>query len=192
MTITVTQGVADAISQEHETQFPLLVTISLSNGEDIRLTTNTEAITYNENYYGVDSFPLKNVVLGGSGALVERERHTISFVDSTRTIHQFFKQNKTARVSVEILVVQPDGDYAGSFPVASGIISNVIHGINEASPTGQPEALTTIDIVGLFPKLDYTSFRRTTEQSQRKFDSSDNIFEYVNVPLDQVWGHEDG
>lgn len=192
MTITVTQAIKDTISRGGETQFPLLVNIHLGTGDTIRLTTNQESLTYDGNYYSSDSYPLKNVVLGGSGALVERERFSVSFVDSARTIHPFLQQHKTATISIEVLVVRPDGSYAGSFPIASGIMSNVIHGINSSSPRNQPEALTTVDVVGLFPKLDYTSFRRTTEESQRKFDSSDNIFEYVNVPLDQVWGHEDG
>ena len=191
MTITVTDSVKNAIQDAKETNFPLLITIQEANGNVVRLTNAPEDVTYANEYYSSDSFPINNVSLSNSGASVERERFGITFVDSARTIHPYFNNNKTAKISVGILVIAPEGEHVGVIPITSGILSRATHSVTTDPSTGSAQALTTIEVIGLFPKLDYSSFLRTTKESQNRLGRFDNIFDYVNVPLDQVWGSDD-
>ena len=184
------------IRDAQETNFPLIITIKVSEDNIVYLTTAPEDVRYNNIVYRSDAMPIKSTVVSATGILAERERFSISFVDSDRSIQQYFESIvNDIDIALGVLVLNLDSIPIGSIQLSSGRLSQVTHGVAQGGESGKAEAITIISVIGLFPKLDDFSFARTTKQSQSRFDllrndplRRDNIFDYVNIPIDRRWG----
>ena len=131
-----------------------------------------------------------------SGAVVDREKFTIVVADSDRSVHKYFTPvNRGIEVLIRMFVYDDEEGEIGLIEWSKGNLSKV-----SFTPTqrgGALSATTTLECIGLFPKLDQTVNRTNTPASQARYDphaldpdNRDTIFDFVGGTVNRVWGED--
>ena len=165
----------------------ILLTISYtdSNGDD-QSWTITEAgfdITVGSDVYTPAEIKSQAPLRKDSG--VSRDIWGVNFAG--KTWYERLKDYFTgATVHLQLAVLDEDGDVIGNpFSLYKGV------GASCAFEAQGTQTVTSIEFTGPFARIDNKFERVTTDENQRRVDSTDNAFEYVHVVQNvQTWGQK--